>query len=64
MKKILLVEDDLSLIEGLNFSLSRHDFQVTVARTVKEAFDYLDHEEYDLLARFYPFQEAPRLCRR
>lgn len=49
MKKILLVEDDLSLIEGLKFSLSRHEFDVTVARTVKEARELFRLHEYQLV---------------
>lgn len=49
MKKILLVEDDLSLIEGLKFSLSKYDFDVTVARTVKEAKGCYKQNEYDLI---------------
>ncbi len=49
MKKILLVEDDLSLIEGLKFSLSKHDFDVTVARTVKEARELFNRSEYHLI---------------
>jgi DNA-binding response OmpR family regulator len=49
MKKILLVEDDLSLIEGLKFSLSKHDFYVTVARTVKEARELFSRSEYNLI---------------
>ncbi|MDD4503750.1 MAG: response regulator transcription factor [Clostridiaceae bacterium] len=49
MKKILLVEDDLSLIEGLKFSLSKHDFDVTVARTVKGAKELFNQSEYKLI---------------
>ncbi len=49
MKRILLVEDDLSLIEGLKFSLTKHDFDVTVARTVKEAKTYFKNNLYDLI---------------
>lgn len=49
MNKILLVEDDLSLIEGLKFSLSKYDFNVTVARTVKEAKSYFKQNLYDLI---------------
>lgn len=49
MRKILLVEDDLSLIEGLKFSLSKHGFDVTVSRTVKEAKACIDQNEYDLI---------------
>lgn len=49
MRKILLVEDDLSLIEGLKFSLSKHGFDVTIARTVKEAKAYYNQNEYHLI---------------
>ncbi|MCR4431842.1 MAG: response regulator transcription factor [Tepidanaerobacteraceae bacterium] len=49
MRKILLVEDDLSLIEGLKFSLSKHGFDVTVSRTAKEAKACIDQNEYDLI---------------
>ncbi|KUO70419.1 MAG: two-component system response regulator [Clostridia bacterium BRH_c25] len=49
MRSILLVEDDLSLIEGLKFSLSRQGFDVTVARTLKEAGEYFNRNEYSLI---------------
>ncbi|MEN6392023.1 MAG: response regulator transcription factor [Syntrophomonas sp.] len=49
MKTILLVEDDLSLIEGLRFSLQRQNFDVTVARTVAEAERSLNNTSYDLI---------------
>ena len=39
-KKILYVEDDLSLIEGLKFTLEKNGFTVDNARTVKEAYRY------------------------
>lgn len=49
MNNILLVEDDLSLIEGLEFSLHKNGFQVDVVRTVQEAFSQLSKLRYDLL---------------
>lgn len=51
MKKILLVEDDLSLIEGLEFSLKKNGFLIDIAKTVKEAFAKLieNKKDYDLL---------------
>ncbi len=49
MRKILLVEDDLSLIEGLEFSLSKHQFNVTIARTVKQAKQCLNKYKYNLI---------------
>lgn len=49
MNNILLVEDDLSIIDGLVFSIEKNGFNVDVARTVKEAiFRYKSHI-YDLL---------------
>jgi len=48
-RKILLVEDDISLIEGLVFSLEKNDFDVTVARTIKEARDLFAGHEYNLV---------------
>lgn len=42
MNKIMLLEDDTSLIDGLSYSLKKNDFNVTVVRTVKEALDFLD----------------------
>lgn len=37
MQKLLLLEDDISLIDGLTYSLKRNGFNVDVARTIKEA---------------------------
>lgn len=39
-KKILYVEDDLSLIEGLKYTLEKNGFLVDNARTVKEAYQF------------------------
>ncbi len=49
MREILLVEDDLSLIEGLEFSLAKHEFNVTIARTVKQAEQHLKVNKYNLI---------------
>ena len=35
--KLLLLEDDISLIDGLTYSLKKNGFDVDVARTIKEA---------------------------
>ncbi|MFD1175968.1 response regulator transcription factor [Paenibacillus puldeungensis] len=37
MNKILLLEDDLSLIDGLSYSLKKQGFDLDIARTVREA---------------------------
>ena len=49
MCKILLLEDDVSLIDGLVYSLERNGFSLDVARTVKDAENYLSKHEYNLL---------------
>jgi DNA-binding response OmpR family regulator len=51
MKKnrILLVEDDLSLIDGLVYALGKQGFEAEVARTVREADGRLGDTIYDLL---------------
>ncbi len=49
MNHILLVEDDLSLIDGLEYSLQKDGFSVDVARTVQEAVTIYRDEKYKLL---------------
>ncbi len=49
MSKILLLEDDLSLITGLTFALEKADYELDVAKTVKEAENICVSKEYDLL---------------
>ena len=48
-KKILYVEDDLSLIEGLKYTLEKNSFLVDNARTVMEAYQFFRTGQYDLL---------------
>lgn len=48
--KILLLEDDVSLIEGLKYSLKKNGFDVVFVRTVQEALAHLtDINTYDML---------------
>ena len=49
MSNILLLEDDLSLINGLSFALKKQGFELGVARTIKEADDLWTDGKYDLL---------------
>ena len=49
MNNILLVEDDLSLIDGLEFFLLKNGFNVNIARTINEAFLMIKNQKYDLL---------------
>lgn len=48
-ERILLLEDDRSLVEGLCYSLQKREYQVTVAGTVREAEALLDGGTFDLL---------------
>ena len=49
MSKILLLEDDLSLINGLTFAFQKAGFELDVARTIKEADAAWTAGKYDLL---------------
>ncbi len=50
MNNLFLLEDDISLIDGLQYSLNKNGFQVDVVRTVKEAKEHLaEIGKYDLL---------------
>ena len=50
MDKLLLLEDDISLVEGLCYSLKKNGFQMEVARTIREAEKKLgERGDFDLL---------------
>lgn len=50
MEKILLLEDDISLIDGLKYSLEKNGFLLTIVRTVGEARRILSASHpFDLL---------------
>ena len=50
MNKLLLLEDDISLIDGLNYSLKKNGFDLDVVRTIEEAKQHLvEIGKYDLL---------------
>lgn len=51
MERILLLEDDAGLCDGLIYALGRDGFAVTAARTVREAYELLEKREtrFDLL---------------
>lgn len=49
MSNILLLEDDLSLINGLSFVFKKQGFELVVARTLKEADRLWVDVKYDLL---------------
>ncbi len=49
MKRILLVEDDLSLINGLSFAMKKQGYLLEVARTSSDADRMWAEEKYDLV---------------
>ena len=49
MSKLLLLEDDLSLINGLSFAFQKAGYALDVARTIQEADRIWRDGEYDLL---------------
>ena len=49
MNKILLLEDDLSLIDGLKYTLETSGYFVDNARTVRQALTLYKNGQYDLL---------------
>lgn len=49
MNRILLLEDDLSLINGLSFAFKKQGFEADVARTIKDADELWTDGKYDLL---------------
>lgn len=68
MQKLLLLEDDISLIDGLTYSLEKNGFEITVARSVQEAGRLLTGEgrQFDLLLFdvTLPDGNGFRLCER
>ncbi len=49
MKRLFLLEDDLSLISGLSFALKKQGYEIDVARTTLEADRLWSNETYDLV---------------
>ena len=49
MNRILLLEDDLRLINGLSFAFKKQGFEADVARTIKDADNLWGDGKYDLL---------------
>lgn len=48
MKRLFLLEDDLSLISGLSFAIKKHGYDIDVARTMVEADTLWANGKYDL----------------
>lgn len=63
--RILLVEDDSIIIEGLSYSLEKEGFDVTAAGSVRAAKAYIESEHFDLclLDITLPDGDGHELCR-
>lgn len=48
MKRLFLLEDDLSLISGLSFAVKKQGYEIDVARTALEADIIWENGKYDL----------------
>lgn len=48
MKKILLVEDNDSIIIGLKYSLEQENFDVIIAKSFKEAVENIEHSDFNI----------------
>lgn len=49
MKRLFLLEDDLSLINGLSFAISKQGYEIDIARTMLEAHNLWADGKYDLV---------------
>jgi len=49
MKRLLLLEDDLSLINGLSFAVKKQGYDIVIARTTLEADTLWEYGKYDLV---------------
>ena len=49
MKKILMIEDDTDLLEGLSFSLQLDNYEIACASTCRQGLSLLNAEHFDLL---------------
>ena len=63
MKWILLVEDDLSLINGLSFAVKKQGYMLDVAHTKDEADRLWENGAYDLVILDVKEYGRPRKCR-
>jgi len=49
MKRLFLLEDDLSLINGLSFAVKKQGYEIEIARTTLEADALWENGKYDLV---------------
>ena len=65
-KKILVAEDNLALSSVLRFNLERAGFNVTVAQNGREAWDFSQIDQFDLVLTDHQMPELTgvELCQR
>lgn len=49
MKRLFLLEDDLSLVNGLSFAIQKQGYEIVIARTILEADTLWTDGKYDLV---------------
>ncbi len=49
MTRLLLVEDDLTIVSGLKYALEQQNYTVDVANTIKEAHELFNQHDFNLL---------------
>ncbi len=49
MTRLLLVEDDLTIVSGLKYALEQQSYTVDVANTIKQANELFNEHDYNLL---------------
>jgi len=49
LEKILVVEDDESLARGIDFALTKENWQVTLAKTLDEGYTWYKSKTFDLI---------------
>lgn len=59
--KILIVDDDKSLINGLKYSLGQDDFQIEVSHDGRNLIEKIERKSYDLILLEVDIQEASGL---
>ena len=66
MHRILLVEDDLTLSQGIEFTLVKEGFNIMIANTLKKAEDLFNSQTFDLvlLDVMLPDGSGYDLCRK
>lgn len=66
MSRILLVEDDLILNEGLEYSIQKNGYIVDGVKTVQEALEVYEDQKYELLLLdlFLPDGTGFEICKR